>query len=113
MITYNIQPGDLVHARFYADDRSNVAIQDFYVSEIDGAVYKGGALPCDTSAGWEIELRAKSLENLALPATLSEITALLYNGQEVHAFGKGTSWTRESGEPLNVDHIFAWAEGHI
>jgi hypothetical protein len=113
MITYTIETGDLVHARFYTPNRDNVATQDFYITEIDGTVYQGGAISCDTAAGWELELRWKSLENLNLPSGLSEITVLLYDGTEVHAYGKGTSWTRETGEPLSTDQIFAWSEGYI
>jgi hypothetical protein len=108
-----IEVGDSVHARFYNADRSSVAIQDFEVTEIDGTVYKGGALDCDTSLGWELELVCKSLESLGLPESIAEITAYNVSGRAVYLTGKGVSWKTESGEEFPVSQILSWENGHI
>lgn len=112
MFKVKIEVGDTVHARFYSFDRSNVVTQNFTVTKIDGDVYYGGAIDCDTSQGWEVELTAKNPVNLCLPSTLSEITALLFDKSIVHLSGKHESWVTDSGEIVPVSSIFAWGLGH-
>jgi len=112
-MNYTIEVGDLVHARFYNEDRSRVMIQDFRVSIIDGTIYSGGAQDCDASAGWEIELVAKSFDNLNLPSEISEITAYDKYNKKHFLVGKQNSWRTEKGLPFNTVEIFRWEGGHI
>jgi hypothetical protein len=113
MPSYTIEVGDTVHARVYSEDRSSVAVQEFTVSEIDGTIYRGGALDCDTAHGWELELLRKSPELLALPQTISEITAYNHSHKSVHLIGKGESWRTEDGEEFPISQILSWENGHI
>ena len=108
-----IQVNDTVHARYYDAERGNVAMQDFIVTSIEGNTYFGGAIPCDTESGWELELTAKTLENLALPTTLSEITVYDYQMVPIHLMGKGEVWVDAEGAPFVTDRILCWTEGHI
>jgi hypothetical protein len=109
----NIQVGDLVHARLYNEDRSSVAMQDFYVTEITGTVYQGGALDCDTTNGWEIELVNRPIELLGLPEALSEITVFDKNDKPFHVMGKGENWLTQDGEKMELWKIYRWVDGHI
>jgi hypothetical protein len=113
MSTQTIEVGDVVHARFYNVDRSSVAIQEFTVSEIEGTVYRGGPLECDTSQGWELELLRKDPALLNLPTTISEITAYNHSHRAVHLTGKGDLWKTETGEEYPVSQILSWENGHI
>lgn len=108
-----IEVGDRVHARLYNHETGNVAIQEFVVSSVNGSTYNGGALPCDTEQGWEVELIEKGFSNLNLPETISEITA--YNSSEVpqHLIGKGQNWMTPSGETYPVRQIFRWVPDHV
>jgi len=65
-----IQVNDIVRATL--QDGKSTAVQNFTVSEIDGTKYFGGALECDTEAGWVVEILRKNIDNLALPETISE-----------------------------------------
>jgi hypothetical protein len=109
----NIQIYDEVHARYYNEDRSQVAVQNFTVTAIEGTVYRGGALECDTSAGWSIELTRKSPINYDLPSTLSEITITDSYGRRINATGKGTTWRNDGGKIINLDKLVRWEEGHL
>jgi nitrogen fixation protein len=113
MPSYTIEVGDTVHARIYNEDKSSVAIQEFIVTEIEGTVYRGGALDCDLASGWELELLRKSPELLALPETISEITAYDHSRRAIYLTGKGESWRTESGEEFPVSQILSWENGHI
>jgi len=112
-MTVQIQINDRVHARLYNEDRSQVAVQNFVVTAIDGSVYRGGVLDCDISAGWEIELIRKSLVNLNLPTTLSEITVYDKNNKPFLLTGKGEIWRDDRGRLFNLDSVFTWESGHI
>ena len=111
MIT--IEVGDRVHARLYNNETGSAAIQEFVVSGIDKAVYSGGALPCDTSAGWTIELLEKSVNNLNLPVAISEITAYSPSGGQQHLVGKGENWMTPAGQSYSVRQIASWVPGHV
>jgi hypothetical protein len=113
MINYTIQVGDYVHGRLYNEDRTNVAVQNFIVSEIDGTVYKGAVLDCDTSAGWEIELIRKSTTNLNLPSELSEITAYSKNDKKIYLTGKNKIWRDNNGKTVDPSTITKWEIGHV
>lgn len=109
----NIEIYDEVHARYYNEDRTQVAVQNFTVTGISGTVYIGGALECDTSAGWSIELVRKSPVNYNLPSTLSEITITDAYGTRVNATGKGLTWRDDRGKTINLDKLVRWEEGHL
>jgi nitrogen fixation protein len=113
MLTQTIEVGDIVHARVYNVDRSSVAIQEFTVSEIDGTIYRGGALDCDTAQGWELELLRKSPELLNLPTTIAEITVYDHSHRAHHLTGKGDLWKTDSGEEYPVSQILSWENGHV
>ena len=113
MSTYEIQVGDFVHGRLYNEDRSSVVVQDFVISEIDGVIFKGGVLDCDTAAGWEIELIRKSRSNLNLPAELSEITGYGKNGKKYFLTGKGSVWRDEQGRAVDIFILTSWEAGHV
>lgn len=108
-----IQVNDRVHGRFYSEDRTQVAVQNFTVTEVTGNIYKGGAIDCDTDSGWEIELIKKALMNLNLPTNLSEITAYDLKDTPTLLTGKGTIWRNEKGVLHNLDNVFRWELGHI
>lgn len=112
-MSIQIEINDRVHARFYNENRTQVAVQNFTVTSIEGKVYKGGAMDCDTDAGWEIELIKKSRMNLNLPTELSEIT--VYNLKNVPTLltGKGSVWRNNNGALYNLDNVFSWELGHI
>lgn len=112
-MSIEIQVNDRVHARFYNSDRSQVAIQDFNVTSIEGTTYKGGAIDCDTSEGWEIELTAKNFANLNLPDMLSEITAYNAKGAPTYLTGKGLVWRDENGIQYGLEKVFSWENGHV
>lgn len=109
----SIEVGDTVHARIYNEDRSSVAFQDFVVTEIDGNIYRGGALECNTELGWELELLRKSPALLNLPTTISEITAYDHSHRPTYLVGKGDVWKTESGEEYPVSQILSWENGHV
>jgi hypothetical protein len=112
-MTIQIEVNDKIHARFYNEDRTRVAVQNFTVTEINGNIYKGGALDCDTDAGWEIELIKKALMNLNLPAGLSEITVYDLKNIPTLLTGKGSVWRNNKGALHNLDNVFRWELGHI
>lgn len=113
MSNYELQVGDYVHGRLYNEDRSNVVVQDFIVSEIDGTVFKGGVLDCDTATGWEIELVRKSKANLNLPETLSEITGYDRSNKKYHLTGKGSIWRNDQGKSIDIFILTNWENGHV
>lgn len=112
-MSIQIEVNDRVHARFYNEDRTQVAVQNFIVSVIDGDIYKGGAIDCDTTAGWEIELIKKALMNLNLPTDLSEITVYDLKDSPTLLTGKGSIWRNDKGALHNLDNVFRWESGHI
>jgi hypothetical protein len=113
MINIALEVGDRVHARLYTPDRSDVATQDFNITAIEGTTYFGGPIPCNTEDGWELELTIKSMDNLALPETLAEITAYDLIGEKHHLMGKGLVWSTSVGEPFDCYRIVSWEPGHI
>lgn len=108
-----IEINDKIHARLYNEDRSQVAVQNFIVTEIEGSIYRGGVIDCDTNAGWELELIRKSFSNLNLPTEISEITAYNHKDVPVLLTGKGSTWRDGNGSLYNTDNIFRWELGHI
>lgn len=113
MSNYQLEVGDYVHGRLYNEDRTNVVVQDFVVSEIDGTAFKGGVLDCDTSAGWEIELIRKSKANLNLPSELSEITGYDRKNRKYHLTGKGDLWRDPQGNAIDIFILTNWENGHV
>ena len=108
-----IEVGDYVHGRLYSEDRTNVVVQDFSVSSIDGTVYTGGVMDCDTSLGWEIELIRKSVPNLNLPQVLSEITGYDRYNKKIHLTGKARAWRDNRGAQIDVETLITWENGHV
>jgi predicted heme/steroid binding protein len=108
----NIQVNDLVQARLYSIENDSMALQDFVVTAINGTSYEGGALPCDLSDGWIIELLRKSVGNLALPTTISEITVKDISNKEHSLVGKNDVWRDLNGQLFDVNLIIEWREGH-
>ena len=110
---YELEIGDYVHARFYSSDRTSVATQNFLVSAIDGTIYAGGALDCDTANGWSIELLRKARRNLHLPTELSEITVFDKKDNKTYLTGKEPKWRTENGNLYTIDNVVRWEEGHV
>jgi hypothetical protein len=108
----NIQVNDLVQARLYNLENGSMAMQDFIVTAINGTSYEGGALPCDLSNGWSIELLRKNIKNLALPTTISEITIKDISNKEHRLVGKNDVWRDLNGQLFDVNLIIGWREGH-
>lgn len=113
MTEQNIQIGDFVQGRLYNEDRTSVAVQNFIVSSIDGTVYGGAVLECDTAAGWQVKLIRKLPENLNLPQVLSEITAYDRNNKKYYLTGKSDTWRNENGNLIDVGTLVSWEDGHI
>ena len=113
MPNYELEVGDFVHGRLYSEDKVNVVVQEFIVSEIDNAIYKGGVLDCDTSAGWEIELIRKSTANLNLPSVLSEITGYDRKEKKYYLTGKSTVWRDSNGKTIDLSILTKWEIGHV
>lgn len=113
MNEFNIEVGDFVHGRLYNEDRTNVAVQNFSVKFIDGTVYKGGVLDCDTSNGWSIELIRKAISNLNLPSELSEITGCDRSGKKIHLTGKARVWRDDKGRQIDIETLVSWENGHV
>lgn len=104
-----IELGDFVHATLFNEANDSVLIQQFAVTEIlDGSIYKGGELDCDTNGRWTVELISKSLENLNLPTTISEIVVTDKYGARHKLVGKNTSWRDEKGQLFDVINIVSW-----
>lgn len=108
-----IEVGDYVHGRLYNEDRSNVVVQDFAVKSIDGTVYTGGVLDCDTSAGWSIELIRKFVPNLNLPQELSEITGYDKYNNKIYLTGKARVWRDSNGAQIDIETLVNWENGHV
>jgi hypothetical protein len=109
-----IQVGDFVHATLYNQSNDAVLIQQFVVTEIQeaselfGGLYKGGEIDCELSNGWTVELIRKGLENLNLPAIISEIIATDKSGKTHSLIGKNTSWRDQDGKSYEVSEIVSW-----
>ena len=108
----NIQINDTVHATFYNESTNSTAAQSFKVTNIAGTLYEGGALPCDTSAGWTLEVVKKDFANLNLPTVISEITAKDVSNNEHKLVGKNDLWRDTNGKFFAVDLIIEWRDGH-
>jgi len=108
----NIQINDVVHATFYNEATQSFATQGFKVTNIDGTLYEGGALPCDIANGWTLEVVKKDFANLYLPTTISEITAIDVSNNEHKLVGKNDSWRDLDGKIFAVDLIIEWRDGH-
>lgn len=104
----NFEVGDFVHATFHNFETDSTAVQQFIITEIDGTKYLGGALECDTDSGWGIELLSKSLTNLNLPTSISEIIVVNKRGHHLEVTGKNESWRLESGDLVNLEDIIRW-----
>lgn len=109
----SIEIGDKVHARFYNQDRTQVAVQSFIVTDIQNSIYYGGAIDCDIESGWSVELVSKALENLNLPTSLSEITAYDLSNIKTYLTGKETTWRDSDGRLYQLNRIVRWEEGHV
>ena len=101
-----IQVSDIVRATL--QDGKSVATQNFTVTEIDGTKYLGGALECDTTNGWVVEIIRKNINNLALPETISEIRVIDRSNQVYELVGKGTAWRDSNGNLFDVANIISW-----
>lgn len=104
----NFEIGDFVHATFHNEETDSTAAQQFIITEIDGTKYLGGALECDTDNGWQIELLKKSLTNLNLPTSFSEIIVVNKRGHHLEVIGKNESWRLENGDLVNLEDIIRW-----
>lgn len=102
-----IQVNDIVVATLQAG--KSVAVQNFTVTEIDGTKYIGGALECDTDAGWVVEILRKNIDNLALPETISEIRAIDRSNNSHDLVGKGKTWRDQNGNLFDVANIISWS----
>lgn len=107
-----IQVNDIIHASLHNAETGSTAVQRFKVSAINGTSYEGGAIPCDTAAGWYVELTKKDLANLSLPSTISEITAKDISGNSHYLTGKDLVWRDASGALFDVNLILEWKHGH-
>ena len=87
----------------------SVAVQNFTVTKIEGTKYYGGALECDTVAGWVVEILRKDIHNLALPETISEIRAIDRSNNSHDLVGKGTTWRDIDGNLFEVANIVSWS----
>jgi hypothetical protein len=108
----NIQINDVVHATFYNETTQSVATQGFKVTNINGTSYEGGALPCDITQGWTLEIVKKDFANLNLPTIISEITVTDRSNNEHKLVGKNDSWRDTNGKFFAVDLIIEWRDGH-
>jgi hypothetical protein len=108
----NIQINDVVHATFYNEVTRSSAAQGFKVTNINGTSYEGGALPCDTAAGWTLEIVKKDFANLNLPTVISEITVTDRSNNEHKLVGKNDLWRDMNGKFFAVDLIIEWRDGH-
>jgi hypothetical protein len=104
----NFEVGDFVHATFYNFATDSTAVQQFIITGIDDTNYLGGAIDCDTDDGWKIELLKKSLTNLNLPASISEINVVNKDGHHLQVAGKNDSWRLENGDLVNLEDIIRW-----
>lgn len=106
-----IQPGDHVEASRDDPETRAAVTQLFQVTAVTGTSYAGGVLPCDTADGWTLRVARKDPANLALPETISEVSALTRNSgrQPVTLTGKSAAWRDERGAAVLVEDIFAWA----
>lgn len=103
-----IEVGDSVQAR--KGEYPNVAVREFPVAAIDGALVEGSVDgPVDTADGWTVEIIEKAPGNLHLPDTISEINARLRSDPLApHVLvGKGTIW-RDNGVLVPVTQILEW-----
>lgn len=108
----NIQINDTVHATFYNESTNSYAAQGFKVTNIDGNSYEGGALPCDITRGWTLEIVKKDFANLNLPTVISEITVTDRSNNEHKLVGKNDLWRDINGKFFAVDLIIEWRDGH-
>jgi hypothetical protein len=103
-----IQPGDVVEATLVDPDTQSAVSQLFTVTAINGTAYAGGQFAVDTAAGWQVRLSRKSLANLRLPTTLSEIYIIDRSNNAHLAVGRGEAWRDESGALVDLTDVFAW-----
>lgn len=103
-----IQPGDVVEATLADPETQNVVTQLFTVTAVSGTAYSGGQFDVDTATGWQVRLSRKSLANLNLPTTLSEIYVIDRSNNAHLAVGKGEVWRNESGALVDLVDVFAW-----
>lgn len=100
--------GDSVHATFHNNETDTVAAQQFVITGIDGTKFLGGALECDTNAGWVVELLNKSLSNLNLPSVISEIYVVNKRGLSTLVVGKNDTWRDSDGKLIELLDIIRW-----
>jgi len=103
-----IQPGDVVEATLVDPETQNAVSQLFTVTEVTGTVYSGGTFEVDTVTGWQVRLSRKSLANLRLPTTLSEIYIIDRSNNAHLAVGRGEVWRDEAGTLVDLTDVFAW-----
>lgn len=104
-----IQPGDVVEARLVdQEDPQRVVIQQFTVTGVEGTMYHGATIDCDTGSGWQVRLVRKDLANLQLPTTISEIVAKDRSNVPHLLTGKGETWRDETGALFDPYEIFSW-----
>lgn len=103
-----IQPGDIIEATLVDPETQSAVSQLFTVTEITDTTYLGGQFDVDTADGWQVRLSRKSLANLNLPTTLSEIYVIDRSNNVQLATGKGEVWRNEQGVLIDLVDVFAW-----
>jgi len=103
-----IQPGDVVEATLVDPETQSAASQLFTVTAVNGTAYAGGQFDVDTAAGWQVRLSRKSLANLNLPTTLSEVYVIDRSNNARRAIGRGEVWRDEAGTLIDLVDVFAW-----
>jgi hypothetical protein len=104
-----IQPGDIVEATLVDPETQNAVSQLFTVTEVSGTIYLGGQFDVNTANGWQVRLSRKSLTNLDLPSTLSEIYVIDRSNNAHRAIGRGETWRTEAGTLIDLADVFAWS----
>lgn len=103
-----IQPGDVIEATLVDPESQNTVSQLFTVTEVSNTAYLGGQFDVDTAEGWQVRLSRKSLANLNLPTTLSEVYFIDRSNRAQLVIGKGEVWRNEAGVLIDLVDVFAW-----
>lgn len=103
-----IQPGDVVEATLVDPETQSAVSQLFTVTTVSGTTYAGGQLDVDTATGWQVRLSRKSLANLNLPTTLSEVYVIDRSNNAHRVIGRGEVWRNEAGVLVDLADVFAW-----
>jgi hypothetical protein len=104
-----IEVKDFIHATYTNPSNGAVMVQQFVLTEVDGTLYKGGAVDCDTANGWTVEILRKDVSNLRLPSTISEIVVTDRSNNKHLLVGKGENWKDEKGKLFEISGVVSWA----